>query len=474
MSTTSATIEKQSGTLWPLNLSALCLVAVSLSAVVVEFGASQWASALAAAAILLFLAVQWRQIHRTFQFFVVVAIGLGLTLWFNHDITWPELAAAIDRAAFFTFFLTSLAVLREAAGSSPLVRRCGTIMVNQPPGRRYLLMSFGSHLFSVMLNVGALNVLGTMVKRAIHYGDTDEQKRIAGIRSRRMLTAVLRGFSSIPLWSPTSVTMLLVLSAIPSLQWEHYAPVGLLLAAVFILWGAVLDRISYPQRKVTPGANHRLYYLLPLVLLVALIPATAIAVSVLTGLQMFSALLMCVPFIGVIWISFQYRRSNARLAAALVARRVTRSFPVTFTNQRNEVALFASSGFIGVILIPLIDPAWINNWIEQANIGDAWLMIIISLIILLSSLLAINPIITVTLLLGVLQQLPDLSIPPTVQVVVISLTWAVFAGLSPFTAALRFISNFSDVTPAVFGFIWNGVFNLTVLIALYAALLILL
>jgi len=472
VSATTAALEKQDSTLWPLNLSALCLVAVSLSAVVREFGASQWASPLAGISMLLFLALQWRQIYRTFQFFVLLAIGLGLTLWLNHEITWPELAAAIDRSAFFTFFLTSLAVLKEAAGSSPLVRRCGTILVNQPPGRRYLLMAVGSHLFSVMLNVGALNVLGTMVKRAIHYGDTAEQRRIAGIRSRRMLTAVLRGFSGIPLWSPTSVTMLLLLSAIPNLQWEHYAPVGLLLAALFILWGALLDRISYPQRTVTPGANHRLYYLLPLVLLVALIPSSAIVVSVLTGLQMFSALLMCVPFIGVIWIAFQYNRSNARLTAALVVRRIGRSFPVTFTNQRNEVALFASSGFIGVILIPLIDPVWINQWIEHANIGDAWLMIIVSLTIILSSLVAINPIITVTLILGVLQQLPGLSISPTVQVIVISLTWAVFAGLSPFTAALRFISSFSNVSPLVFGIIWNGVFNLTVLIVLYAALLI--
>tara|TARA_R110002111_G_scaffold262175_1_gene337268 strand:- start:22012 stop:23286 length:1275 start_codon:yes stop_codon:yes gene_type:complete len=421
---------------------------------------------------LLFLALQWRQIYRTFQFFVLLAVGLALALWFMDYVTLAELATAIDRAAFFTFFLTSLAVLREAAGSSPLVRRCGTVMVNQPPGRRYLLMSVGSHLFSVMLNIGALNVLGTMVKRAINYGDTEEQRRIANIRSRRMLTAVLRGFSGIPLWSPTSVTMLLVMSAIPSLQWERYAPVGLLLAGLFILWGALLDRISYPQRAVTPGANHRLHYLIPLVLLVAVIPSSASVVSAITGLKLFSALLICVPFIGVIWISYQYRRAKPRLNAALIVRRISRSFPVTFTNQRNEVALFTSSGFIGVILIPLVDPVWINDWLQHANIGDAWLMIMISLTILLSSLIAINPMITVTLILGVLQELPNLTISPTIQVAVISLTWAVFSGMSPFTAALRFISSFSNVSPVVFGLVWNGVFNLTVLLTLYAMLLI--
>lgn len=472
MSANAETLERSGSALGSRNFSALCLVVICLCAVAREFGAATWSSSIAGIAILAFLALQWGKIYRTFQFFVLVAVGLALVLWLTHNITWNELATAIDRGAFFTFFLTSLAVLREAAGSSRLVRRCGTIMVNQPPGRRYLLMTIGSHLFAVMLNVGALNVLGTMVKRAIRYGDTEEERRIAGIRSRRMLTAVLRGFSGIPLWSPTSVTMLLVMSAIPSLKWEQYAPVGLLLAGVFVFWGAVLDRISYPQRAITPGPNHKLHYLIPLVLLVALIPSSAFVVSVITGLKLFSALLICVPFIGVIWISFQYKRAKPSMNAALVARRIGRSFPITLTNQRNEVALFASSGFIGVILIPLVDPTWINDWIQYANIGDGWLMIIISITILSSSLIAINPIITVTLILGILQQLPDLTISPVIQVAVIALTWAVFSGLSPFTAALRFIASFSDVSPAVFGLVWNGVFNLTILLALYTALLV--
>jgi hypothetical protein len=325
-----------------------------------------------------------------------------------------------------------------------------------------------------MLNVGALNVLGSMVKRSIRPGKTDEERRIAGIRSRRMLTAVLRGFSGIPLWSPTTVTMLLVLSSIPELAWEEYAPLGLTLAVLFILWGAILDRFSYPQHTITPGADHRLIYLIPLVLLVALIPLSAYVVSVLTGLKLFSALLMCVPVIGLIWIAFQYRGAGPRLGAALVFRRATRSFPRTFVSQRNEVALFASSGFIGVILIPLIDPSWINDWLQHTGLSDGVLMIMISMTIIVTSLMAINPIITVTLILGVLQELPDLSVSPTIQAVVITVTWAVFTGTSPFTASLRFLSIFSSVSPTEFGLKWNGIFGLSVLLALYIFLLIIL
>lgn len=468
------TLGSHGSSLWSRNISALCLILIGLCAITREFSAAGWISVVAAGGMLLFVTLQWRQTYGNFQFLAIAALALGLFLWFTHRVTWGELATAIDRSAFFTFFLTSLSVLREAAGTSPLVRRCGTILVNQPPGRRYLLMTMGAHLFSIMLNVGALNVLGTMVKRAIQPGATDDDHRIAIIRSRRMLTAVLRGFSSTPMWSPTSVAMLLVVSGVPTITWEQYAPVGLLLAGSYMLWGALLDYISYPQRTVIRDTDHQLRHLIPLVLLVALIPTSAFVVAELTGTELFPALLISVPFIGVAWISFQYKQVKPKMNAALLARRLTHSFPKTFTMQRNEVVLFASSGFIGVILIPLIDTTWVNDWLHLAKVGDAWLMIIISLTIMVASLLMINPIITVTVILGVLQQLSNLTVPPVILVTAIVVTWAVLFGMSPFTAALRFISNFSTASPVVFGLVWNGIFNLTILLTLYAALLILL
>lgn len=473
MTTQAIAAMTEQRTLLPRNLATLCLLVVCLCAIVNEVSTVPWVSPLAAVSLLLFVTLQWSRINRTYQFFALLAGGLGITLWFSHKVTLEELAAAVDRGAFFTFFLTSLAVLREAARTSPLVRRCGTVLVNQPPGRRYLLMSFGSHLFSVMLNVGALNVLGTMVKRAIRPGRNAEERRIAGIRSRRMLTAVLRGFSGIPLWSPTSVTMLLVLSGIPDLTWEQYAPWGLLWCGLFILWGALLDRFSYPRRQTSRAGSGQLGYLVPLVLLVALIPSSAYLLSAVSGLRLFSALLICAPIIGLVWITFQYKRASPRLKAALLVRRAIRSFPRTFTDQRNEVVLFASSGFIGVILVPLLDPALITGWLQQMNISGAWLMIMISWVLLLFAFAGVNAIITGTLILGVLQQMPELGVSPVTQASVIAITWAVFSGGSPFTASLRFIAPFSNVPPLVFGVVWNGFFNVTVLLALHITLLIL-
>ena len=264
--------------------------------------------------------------------------------------------------------------------------------------------------------------------------------------------------------------MLLVLSGIPDLTWEQYAPLGLLWTLLFILWGAVLDRLAYKRPKVQSVNGGNLAHLLPLVALVALIPSLAYVVAQVTGLALFSALLMCAPIIGLTWIWVQYKGRPSRIKRGLLLRRMGRSFPETFNNQRNEVVLFVSSGFIGVILIPLIDPVAASEFLARASISNATLMVGISLVMLVFAFVGVNAIITVTLILGALQQLPDLNILPQVQASVIAITWAVFAGASPFTASLRFISGFAGISPLRFGIEWNGWFSASVLAIMYVTL----
>lgn len=418
----------------------------------------------------MFTVLQWSSINRACHVFVILALALGFTLWVSDAVTAEVLSDGVDRAAFFTFFLTSLAVLRESAKTSQLVRRCGKVLINQSPGRRYLLVSFGSHLFGVMLNLGVLNVLGTMIRGAIRSSSDLEAQRISCVRRKRMLTATIRGFSGVPLWAPTSVTMLLVLSGIPDLTWEQYAPLGLLWSLLFILWGWVLDWFAYKRPKVKSVNSGNLILLLPLIGLVSLIPSLAFVASRVTGLPLFSTLLMCAPVIGLAWIWVQYRNKPHRIKRGLLIRRMAKSFPETFNNQRNEVVLLASSGFIGMVLIPLIDPVAVSALLAKLNISDATLMVGISLAILAGAFAGINAIITVTLMLGTLQQIPDLNIHPLIQASVIAITWGVFVGVSPFTASLRLISSFSEISPLRFGIEWNGWFSISVLAILYLAL----
>ena len=120
-------------TLVSRNLATVSLLTISVCAVIRELSRTPWPSPVAGAALLLFVVLQWPRISLTYRIFAILAPTLATGLWFAGMIDGVAVAAGLDRAACFTFFLTSLAVLRESARSSPLVRRCGKVLVNQPP-----------------------------------------------------------------------------------------------------------------------------------------------------------------------------------------------------------------------------------------------------------------------------------------------------------------------------------------------------
>ena len=70
------------------------------------------------------------------------------------------------RGASYGAFFFALTTLRDAAETSPLVRRCGQHLVAQPPGRRYAALTGGGHLFGIILSYGAIELLAAMVMRA--------------------------------------------------------------------------------------------------------------------------------------------------------------------------------------------------------------------------------------------------------------------------------------------------------------------
>ncbi|WP_228277630.1 hypothetical protein, partial [Acinetobacter baumannii] len=87
--------------------------------------------------------------------------------------------------------------------------------------------TWGGHLIGLLLSFGALTLLTTMIKQS----NTTTDARVHDIRERRMVTAVMRGFITMPLWSPTSIALIAILQSNPALHWIDVAPVGMALAS---------------------------------------------------------------------------------------------------------------------------------------------------------------------------------------------------------------------------------------------------
>lgn len=419
-----------------------------------------------------FVLPQWRALVPAARTLAAVTLVLGFGLTTTGLITVDVLHRALDQALYFAFFVTMLGVLQDTAAQSPLIRRSGEVILSQPPGRRYSVLTVGGMQMGVLLNLGALSLLGTMIAQGVAESRARTEARIADIRLRRMTLAMLRGFCTVPLWSPTSISMPIVLMALPGLTWLDLAPYGVGVAAALLMLGWFVDRQSY-QRPPVPTENVPwIRPLLPMLALIAAIPAIGLVVSAAMDLRMITAILISIPVVALIWRSVQHHGAGrTRPVSAAAHSLVTETLP-KLPNFRSEVVIFAASGAIAIILLPLIDIAALGRHITALGFGEGVVMVIGFLWIFLMAFVGIGPIVTVSLLMGVLSNLPGFYFVPMHLALMALTSWTLSVGISPLSAAVRITGRAIGEEPATLGLRWNRVYILTASALVIAVLLL--
>lgn len=413
---------------------------------------------------LLWLALAWRRLAIIPRLTVAVALSLTAYIWWCGGFTGALLTRAIGRAAFFTWFLLAMDILRSAASRSEMVLSSGQALVHQPPGRRYIMLTLGSHLLAMLLNMGALTLLGTMTKRSIEQQSPADTARRNEIRLRRMILGTSRGFAAFTLWAPTSVTVLVMLAALPDLNWHQFALQGVMTAAAFMTLGWLVDRLSYPVLPAQPGPERSparlVRALLPLSLLTVAILCAGLILAQVSGLRLIAALLISMPTFGLGWIIFQYNRAGPVLALRLGARRICRQVLPEATTLHNEIAIIASAGFIAVILPQLIDAAALGQLIIRTDLSGGLVLTLLVWVIALSSVIGLNPIITVSIGLELLSQVPGFDATPQMLALAGTMGWAMATGMSPLGASMRLTGRCIGRSPAEIGLVWNRRFTM--------------
>lgn len=442
-------------------LSSLLLVCLSLGVIGATFDDAVIYTVAEFVGLTGFLALELRRISHMARALVFLSLALPAYAFasgsFDADLT----LSALHRGAYLAFFLTSLSFLQHAAGRSPLILRSGQVLVMQPPGRRYLVLTFGAALFGMLLNLGTVGLLGTMIAKAVGPGDDAESTRIANIRRKRMTLAMLRGFCALPMWSPMTITIALVIAAIPSLSWGQMVIYSAPMTVLFLLIGWGLDRSGYaraplPDQPPAPS----LLKLLPLLTIVVLVPTTAFAASQVLGTNLITALLICIPFLSFGWIFIQERGAptagTLRKTAGIMGRDLLPSLP----NMRTEIALFACSAFIGVMVTASVDTVRLGHAIIALGLSADTLLVLSAWLVFGLSLMGISPIISVTILAGTLPNLAALEINEMVVGVMLLTVWTISVNATPFSAAVRMSARLVTVEPTLLGMRWNGLYCL--------------
>lgn len=458
-----------------VQLAALCLPIVLITTLLRALGLIDALALLGHAALLIYVLAEWPRLPRINRLLLWIALAALLLLPLFASQPLSVLRQAFERAAYYATFVTALAFLREAAATSRLVRECGYRIINQPPAKRYLTLTSGSMLFGIILNIGAINLLGVMTSRSNTLRAAGDNLEVQQARGRRMALALLRGFSLTPLVSPFSITLVVVLSSFPSLRWHDVLPLGFLAAALLLAYGWWQDRRTAPRHLKAPVLDTASGWR-PLLLFLALvlsIVGVAVGVEVLLEIPLVLAILLTAPPMGLLWMAVQRKRYGASRALGYATTHLGRRAVHLFPSLRSEVGILGGAGFTGVLLAALLPPDLIADILLALHLSGPVVAVAMMAVVLLASHIGLNPIVTVTLLAAALPDPQALGVAPVVMGLAFMSAWALAVNSSPMTASVLLLSHLADTTPATLGYRWNGRYAIGGFLLLAVLLLVL-
>jgi hypothetical protein len=407
----------------------------------------------AAAALALYMVLEGWAAKRGGLRVVVMGLIAAVAAIAFHPAPWPLLLNAGIQAAALIGLFTALGFLREASETSLLVQDCGALMVRQPPGRRYLTLALGSHLIGLVLNFGVLPLIGTMVVRGNTAEAAGGDERVVAVRMQRMMTAMVRGFAAMTVWSPLSVSFTVVQSALPGLGWWPLLGLQLLLTAMLVALGWLLDRRAFPATP--PTAEPVPTDWAPAWRLVALVGAVvvaSVAVAEMLSVRLVVGAMLVVPPAGILWLMVQHR---AVLPALFhLGRRLT----VTMPGFREEVTMIGGAMFLGTVLAAFIPPEHVGRLLGQLPLPPVVLLILAAWSLMLLSQLGISQIVTVTILGGALASLSSHGLPPLATASALMGAWALSVCSTPVGAVVLSAARLANVPMRVIAREWNGRF----------------
>lgn len=457
-------------------MSAWCFVLAWIATLADDLLHLKLAGEVGGMAILAFLLLEFRNQRRFAQilFLALFAIGMvGVAL--AADKAGLFLAGWRRGASYAAFFL-ALTTLRDAAETSPLVRRCGQHLVAQPPGRRYAALTAGGHVFGITLSYGAIELLAAMVMRANTLASAGGSADIRAIRTRRMLMAIYRGFSVMNCWSPINIMTAVVSTAVPAAPMRLLLPLAFLVAVGMTALGWIEDRLSGARLQTRGGArpvtteSWMIHW--RIVALILLVMALAEGTAALFGVSLVAGVTLVVPLIALGWLivqSWRYAGPGARRLPALLRRRAER-FVLRIPTIRGEATVLGGSGFMGVAIGNLLPSVGLTPLL--ATLPPVTIPLLIPLLLIATGQIGLNPVAMVALVGAVVPDPTALGVPPAGPAFACMLGWGLGVTMTPMSSSAIITARWAGVSPWTVTTRWNAFFTSSALVLAWAAIVL--
>lgn len=457
-------------------MTGILLVAITCLVIFHEWHVAAWMAPAKPLLVLLLVAILTAQVRVSRKAFVAVALGLTVALAFSAP-GWREVALdGLRSAAFIAAFFSALSTLRNVAQTSAAVQAAGRFLSGQRPGRRYAALTVGGQGFALLLNYGALQLLGAL---ALANAETEPDAEVRGHRIRRMLLAIQRAFVSTLPWSPLSFAMAISVSVVPGASWAQVMVPGLVSSALLAGIGWGLDTAFKPKLSVTPRRQEpegSWALMLPLLALLGVLVISVIGLSAITDVRIVGLVVVIVPVIALVWMLIQHW-AQAQAPVLSVARRVGDYVTKELPGYREELTLLMMAGYIGTVGSALLGPLMQRAGLDLSVLPPWLLLVSFVWLIPLVGQLGMNPILAVTLLAPLIPGAESLGVTPSAIVVALAAGWALSGASSPFTATTLLIGSFGGISARRVGWVWNGVYTvlcgmmLSLWVVLYAFIL---
>ncbi len=300
-----------------------------------------------------------------------------------------------------------------------------------------------------------------------------------GFAQRQSALAIIQGFVTTMLWSPLSLALVVVLSQVQGVTSSMITPLGLLgVLFLFALSFAVSQlEVWLWRNKIDPsdfviedqlGGSSFLKILIRVILLVVAIFSAITFLSMVASVPVAVAVTLAIPLITLVWLILQCHGDVGACFRGPVANTIFRTLP----SQSSEVGILLVAGFMGPVLVALMPSAEINAFLHSHHTSPGAIVLAGFFVIVAGGVLAVNPLISVTIVLGVLADPVALGIHPVYLALSILVSWVIATALSPFTGVTIVTASMFGVKSTTLTLVWNRLFGVIALIICAGLILI--
>ncbi len=387
-----------------------------------------------------FFVASFRSLKRGGLIVIAIAIALSGLAWVYTGAVSPQ---GLSSAGFLFVFLMVMQHMADLAARSPKIAEAAELIVSRPPGQRYLFVTFGTHVFALFLNIGAVILITTLLSSRLKGASEASQRSLA--------IASSRGFASTALWSPVSLCSLIIFSHVTGVTYAQFVPYGILGMLFFLMTGYWLERGRRSAVVNTEGLSlDDTFKLLRVVgLAMVLVVGGLLWVSVF-DVRLIEAMFSVVFILGAIWTVLFVRAGHTNV------RSLVKDYARATSGLANETAIISGATVIGAAASALVGQ-WVGFQGELSAGTATWVAAVIPVTVFAAGLLAINPVVTVTVLASSLNPVwPDAA--KLILVLAMTWGWSISGGGTPFTANVAIAAQKFGQTGFTVAMKWNGMF----------------